>query len=319
MSCLVCNANKNAILVETSVIGAGARRLNGFGRRMTRFLIPGIMLLVFSNCLIAEVDKTWVFCDVNPRKNEMVLYCIKPFTQDGPAWAGFIADAAKEWSDGTSWKISMTDDCSKAQVIIQQGATAGTGKTEDQKRADGKCNKTVTITVRDSPLGGDFWAKGKEEEKAKNNPLNCIKHEMGHALLLDHSLAEDSNVMWEDNTNVTALSDDDKKEGNDSQKVKLPEETDMEVLPSSKDQTWTTGDFGIDIPAETQFSPTVIGIIPFSPRSTPSFDENLPPGLDKIIRAAMYFTTKHVFPDPVDVPIIFTPVVFSPAITLSIH
>ena len=307
-------------LLFSGLTGGGLWRLRWRGYRMLGLLAVAVALL--ASCPLksfANVDPTWVFCDVDPRKNEKVKYCIKPFAKDAAAWTGFIDDAAKEWSDGTSWKFEKTDDCTKAQVIVQQGAVAGTGDSTPTKRADNKCNKSVTITVRDAPLGGAFWAKDKTGAVGKNNPLNCIKHEMGHSLLLDHSDTKDNNVMWEDNTNVIALSAEDIDEGNTAQDRKVPVEKDTSVTPSTIDQSWYEGDFDIFIPAFTNFSDTIIGILPLSPRSTPSFESNLPAPTDRIIRAASYFTTDFVASDPVDTPIIFTSVVFSPAIYLSLH
>src|SRR5216683_7144482 len=105
-------------------------------------------LLGYSLISFANVDKAWVFCDVDPRQKEVVKYCVEPFAKDNDAWVGFIADAAKEWSDATSWKITKTDDCSEAQITIKQGGTKGTGKTVPQKQNDQKCNKHVTITLK---------------------------------------------------------------------------------------------------------------------------------------------------------------------------
>ena len=308
------------LLLSGGAGGAWWRCKRRSPRKPGLLLVGALLFLTSSVGSFARVDKKWVFCDVDPRKNEKVKYCIKPFAKDAAAWTGFIDTAAKKWSDGTSWKFEKTDDCTKAQVVISQGSTSGTADTTAHKRQpDKKCNQTVTITLRNSALGGNFWAKDETGEPKKNNPQRSIMHEMGHALLLDHPLKEDDNVMWRRNTNVTDLSDDDKKEGNDSEDVKLPEESDTPVTPSKKEQSWSEDEFDIDIPGDTEFTPTIIGIEPFSPRSTPSFDSNLPSGVDKIIRAANYFTTDFVDPDPIDNPIIFTPVVFTPNIFLSLH
>lgn len=285
--------------------------------------ILGAVLLVFvltASPASASVDVTWVWCDADARANDAVTYCIEEGTflaGDLAAWKKFIADAAQMWTDKSSWSITQEpdNDCSKAHVKIRQDTgVKGTGATDPIKRADGKCLEMVRIALRKRALDDKFWSADPEDPKGQNNPLNCIQHELGHAILLNDTKAK-ADVMYQSNQDILELSDEDVKEAGDAEDVELPKEKDQQVQPSSQDQTVAFADTVVVVPAGALSHPTILGIHPLSPRSTPSFNDGLPPGIDRMLPGVSLFTTDFV-PPTVDEPIVFSDVFFDPPVTV---
>jgi hypothetical protein len=257
------------------------------------------IFLCFSTQVSATVDTSWAWCP-DRITNHTLTYCVDESVNVNRAnWIDNISDAAKEWSDQTSWTIkaknsSNLKDCTGANIKFTQvsGLAGSTGETrphfKDYVCADKDSKCIHCLDWVDIEFNKDIsWSV--DPKSPLNDPKNCAKHEIGHALMLDHGPPNNTGVkkdiMYYKNQHLHALSAHDKQEANDAAKIDIYMIHQLHKPIGPGGSYLAYAGFDIEIPPGALTETESFGIHPTSSYSTP-YPTTLASVVDRLIRAA---------------------------------
>lgn len=272
------------------------------------------IFLFFPTQVSATVDASWAWCP-DRITNHTLTYCVDDSVNvDRAKWIDNISDAAKEWSTQTSWTIkpknsSNLKDCTGANIkFTQESGLTGTGVTRPHFKIyvcadkEGKCIRCLDWV--DIEFNKDIgWSV--DPKSLLNDPRNCAKHEMGHALMLDHGPPNNkgvkTDIMYYKNTHLHALSAHDIQEANDAEDIDIYAIHQLHKPIGPGGSYLCCAGFDIDIPSGALTETVSFGIHPTSSYSTP-YPTTLTSGVDRLIRAAEIGVDNDTNPVELNVP-----------------
>ena len=238
-----------------------------------------------------------------PRRN-LRIFCGAGASEQWQAW---LREAIKNWA-GCGWTFEFVDKPEDADVIFTVGKIAEPGVLGD-------------YTFILCPWCGRSMVKGTlriNSEKpwgtsgdANYDPVKVLKHELGHAMCLDHSA--DGNVMppeYGAGDHKPTPNADDKKEATDSAAREAWEAPLPEPPPDGR-QRAIAGDCSLTFdPEGLDISLADLTLVPLGGPILP-LPLGVPDGFERVIAAAGVFPIDVAFAHPADLALKLDPAVIS--------
>jgi len=277
-------------------------------RVLTAVLAVIVLAAVVSGIALAHVIESWEWADDpstgQPRRN-LRIFCGAGTNEQWQAW---LREAIANWEgEDTGWTFEIVDEQADADVTLTVGEIAKPNVLgQYAPRFCPGCGRMVggTLTM-DSE-----WPWGTSGD-ANYDPVKILKHELGHAMCLDHSAA--GNVMPPEfgagDHNATPNADD-HQEATDSAARGAREATPPEPQPDGR-QRATVGDCSLTVdPTGLDISLAYLTLVPLGGPLLP-LPLEVPDGFERVIAAAGVFPIDVAFAHPADLALKLDPAVIS--------